>query len=98
MEKYSGLQVYYRPKDDESRELASSIQTNVKSELQPENNRAIKSGEKMYLLENLQNCSVLIECGFLSNTAECEKLSKKEYQKELCSAIICGIIDYKETN
>jgi N-acetylmuramoyl-L-alanine amidase len=48
----------------------------------------------MYLLENSTNDAVLIECGFLSNPAECEKLLEKEYQKELCFAILCGIINY----
>ena len=49
----------------------------------------------MYLMENLENTAVLIECGFLSNTEECEKLCEKEYQKELSFAIVCGIIEYK---
>jgi N-acetylmuramoyl-L-alanine amidase len=97
-EKYSGLQVYYKPGDSESTELAKSIQKCVKNEVQPDNKRSIKSGEKIYLLENCINTSVLIECGFITNESECEKLLEKEYQKELCSAIICGIIDYKEEN
>ena len=50
----------------------------------------------MYLMENISGECVLIECGFLTNPEECEKLSKKEYQKELSLAIVCGIIEYKE--
>ncbi len=94
--KYSGLQVYHKPSDSSSIALARYIQSGVKNALQQNNNRAVKSGEKIYLLENCVSNAVLIECGFLSNPEECEKLSQKEYQKELCSAIICGIIDYKE--
>ena len=96
--KYSGLQVYYSKENEESRALASKIQTSVKAELQPENNRQIKSGESIYILEHSSCTSVLIECGFLSNEAECEKLSQKEYQKELSFSIICGIIKYIEEN
>ena len=94
--KYSGLQVYYSPGDEASRLLADKIQLSVKNKVQNENNRTIKQGDGMYLLENTEPTAVLIECGFLTNKAECEKLSQKEYQKELSFAIVCGIIEYIE--
>ena len=94
--KYSGLQVYYGTENELSRNLATSIQKNVKDNLQPENNRVVKPGKNMYVLENIKNSGVLIECGFLTNLEECEKLSEKEYQKQLSLAIVCGIIEYKE--
>ncbi len=89
----SGLQVYHGS-DKQSQRLASSIQNEVISTLQKSNKRAIKEGKDIYILENSVNPAVLIECGFLSNPEECEKLSQKEYQKELCFAILCGIIKY----
>jgi N-acetylmuramoyl-L-alanine amidase len=92
--KYSGLQVYYSSSSKESEDLANSIQSQVKKELQPENNRKIKPGKDIYVLENIDNTAVLIECGFLSNQEEAQKLSEKEYQKILCFSIICGIIEY----
>ncbi len=94
--KYSGLQVYYSPENDESRLLASSVQQSVKNSLQTENERKIKKGEGMYVLENVENTAILIECGFLTNPAECKKLSEKEYQKSLSFSIFCGIIEYIE--
>ena len=94
--RYSGLQVYYSERNVESKILASSIQSSVKADLQPQNHRVIKPGKDMYILENLDNTAVLVECGFLTNAAECEKLSEKEYQKQLSSAIVCGIIEYIE--
>ena len=94
--KYSGLQVYYSPGDEASRLLADKVQSSVKNSLQKENNRTIKQGDGMYLLENTEPTAVLIECGFLTNKTECEKLSKKEYQKELSFSIVCGIIEYVE--
>ena len=30
----------------------------------------------------------------IANPEECKKLSEKEYQKQLCFAIVCGIIEY----
>ena len=94
--KYSGLQVYYTDGNDESYNLAQSIQNKVKNDLQKDNNRVVKSGKQIYLLENIENTAVLIECGFLTNPEECEKLSKKDYQKELSFSIVCGIIEYIE--
>lgn len=95
--KYSGLQVYYSPENKESEMLAGAIQSSVKKELQPNNNRNIKQGDDIYILENIDNTAVLIECGFLSNEEEAKKLSQKEYQKMLSFSIICGIIEYMNT-
>ena len=94
--KYSGLQVYYSCNNQKSEALASSVQSTVKSELQKDNQRVVKSGEAIYILKNTNNPSILIECGFLTNPEECEKLSQKEYQKRLSLAIVYGIINYKE--
>lgn len=96
--KYSGLQVYYTDGNDDSRLLAGIIQSTVKSELQNDNNRVIKSGKNMFLLEKSKCTSVLIECGFLTNSEECRKLSEKEYQKQLSFSIACGIIEYINKN
>jgi len=94
--RYSGLHTYYSENGNSSYELAGAIQDAVKVKLQPNNNRVIKAGRGMYVLENVKNTAVLIECGFLSNPDECEKLSQKEYQRELCFSILCGIIEYTE--
>ncbi len=90
--KYDGLQVFYSKNNQESYTLAASVQAQVKEKLQPKNNRAIREGTGLYLMENLMCPALLIECGFVSNPAECEKLCEKEYQKQLCFAILCGII------
>lgn len=94
--KYSGLQVYYSENNDYSRMLATNIQTSVKDSLQSGNNRVVKPGKHMYIMENLSSPAVLIECGFITNPSECKKLCEKEYQKRLSLAIVCGIIKYKE--
>lgn len=96
IEKYSGLQVYYTPDNKSSLLLADSIQSSVKASLQNDNKRVVKPGKDIYLLEKAKNVSVLIECGFLSNEEECKKLSDKEYRKQLCFSIFCGIIKYEE--
>lgn len=96
--KYSGLQVYYKNESSESSILASLIQNSVKRSIQQSNSRQIKNGKDIYLLDHIESTAVLIECGFLSNKDECQKLSEKEYQKELSFSIVCGIIEYIEEN
>lgn len=91
----SGLQVYHAF-DSDSKLLADAIQLSVKNTLQPTNKRTIKEGKDIYVLENCNLPAILIECGFISNPEECKKLSEKEYQKELCFSILCGIIEYEK--
>jgi len=89
-----GLQVYFGLQNEMSMHLASSIQNAVVRDLQPNNQRKIKEGKDIYVLENTKIEAVLIECGFLSNPYECEKLKTEEYQKKLSFAIVCGIVEY----
>ena len=97
-QEYYGLQVYYSGGSDSGRLLAEKIQQRVRSDVQPENTRSVKDAKNLYILENSPVTAVIVECGFLSNAAECEKLLEKEYQNELSLAIVCGIIDYIEAN
>lgn len=95
-ERYSGLQVYYSVGNEESYSLASAVQNRVISDVQPNNNRRVKEGKNIYLMEKLRCTSVLIECGFLTNPEESRLLCEKEYQKILSFSIVCGIIEYIE--
>jgi N-acetylmuramoyl-L-alanine amidase len=93
--KYKGLQVYYSPNDPLSENLAQRIQVMTKEALMQENNRKIKSsGGKIFLLDRMKTPSVLIECGFLSNPEECERLCDEAYQNELATVISCAILDH----
>ena len=94
--KYSGLQVYYSDGNGQSKSLADKIQLKVRDDVQPQNNRVTKNGKNLYILDNCKATSVIVECGFLSNAEEADKLSQKEYQKQLSFSIGCGIIEYIE--
>ncbi len=94
-EKYHGTQVFYSPNDPQSRVLADTIQKRAVAQLQPENTRQVKpSGTEIYLLWHAQTPAVLVECGFLSNYAETQKLKQDAYQSQMAFAIACGILDY----
>lgn len=93
--KYSGTQVFYSVNNQKSERLAQSIQSSVVSELQPNNNRQIKqSGESIYLLYHSTVPSVLVECGFLSNKEETEKLKNEAYRMQMAQAVCKGIINF----
>ena len=98
--KYSGFQIYYSENRESIRILAGELQDIVKKYLQPENNRKIKAaGDNIYLLDRAkENPSILIECGFISNPAECEKLSSEDYRKQLSFILFCGIMNYMTEN
>lgn len=95
---YYGAQVFYSSNNDENQKLAESVQKKLIELADPSNTRKVKSTNDIYILKNAQIPSVLIECGFLSNPDEAEKLNTDEYQQKLVWAIYCGIADYFEEN
>lgn len=91
----SGSQVFYSGKIKESEALGNYIQSQIVAMLQPENTRVNKQAtSSTYLLYNATVPAVLVECGFLSNSAELEKLKNEAYQRKMAFCIFCGINDY----
>ncbi len=96
--RYSGLQVWYSQKDGLSKIIADKIQGNTRVYLQPENSRKTKAAtSSIFLLHEAACPAVLIECGFLSNAAEAEKLSTYEYRQKLAFVIFCSIMESLES-
>ena len=96
---YRGLQVWYSPNHPHSRALAECLQTEVQSALQPENDRRIKAAtSSIYLLHHLECPAILIECGFLSNPEEAERLASPAYQRQLAFVLALSILRAQRTN
>ena len=96
---YSGTQVFYSSGFHEAQRLAQTIQTEVAHKLQPENTREIKpSGSSIFLLYKARRPSVLIECGFLSNPDEFQKLKSQKYDTELSYVILQALLQYCNTS
>ena len=93
---YYGAQVFYSETPPESKILAESIQGELITLADPSNTRSAKKAEGIFVLQNSKIPSVLIECGFLSNPAEMEKLKSDEYRDTLAWATYCGIVKYLE--
>lgn len=93
--KYSGTQIFYSKNNPDSLVLAEKIRALIIKNIQPDNKREIKkSGSEIFLLNNSNVPSVMIECGFLSNKSETELLKDEEYQNKLAESIAFGIRDY----
>ena len=89
-----GAEVMYADTDG-SRNLAESMQSLLVSQLDPENRRVFRPAPQELLLTRSINCpGVLVECGFVTNVAECAKLSDEAYQKELSFVLFCAMMDY----
>ncbi|MBQ7960870.1 MAG: N-acetylmuramoyl-L-alanine amidase, partial [Clostridia bacterium] len=75
--------------------LAENIQQALMEVVDKSNNRSAKgSGKSIFVLRDNIIPSVLVECGFLSNTEEAKKLADTEYQRKLAWGIYTGIVRY----
>ena len=88
--RYSGAQVFYR-ENEESKELARSLQENFIQTINKGSTRKPKQAKGIYLMEHIECCGVLVECGFLTNENEEALLRSEDYQKKL-SAVIAATV------
>ena len=92
-----GAQVFFYTGSREGEALARSIQKQLVEKVDPENKRQVKANDSYYLLKKTGIPIVIVECGFLSNSIEAEKLCDSEYQDYVAWAIHMGIMQYLNT-
>ena len=93
----SGAQVFYTKNYKEANELANLVQTSIVKLLQPDNTRVVKQGtDSTFLLKNAAVPAIIVECGFLSNKQDLEKLKSDDYQSQMAFAICGGILNFME--
>ena len=51
-----------------------------------------------YILKKTEVPTVIVECGFLSNYKEAQKLVTEDYQKSVAEAVAEGILSYIKEN
>lgn len=89
-----GAQVFYYNGSKEGQQLAEMIQAQLVEKADPENKRQVKANDSYYLLKKTGIPIVIVECGFLSNSDEAEKLCTEEYQERVAWAVHLGILQY----
>lgn len=97
-EDVKGAQVFYYGQSKEGEALAKVLQDSLIQNVDPENNRVAKANESYYLLKKTPTPTVIVECGFLSNSTEANLLETSDYQDKVVRAIFLGIVSYLEEN
>lgn len=92
--KYYGAQTFYGKDNEKSKKLAYCIQEQLRDELDKNNKRIPQESEEVFLINELEIPSVLVECGFLSNPQEEQLLISDEYQEKIAISIFNGIVKY----
>ena len=93
--KVHGAQVFYNALSP-SDQMAQSVQSVLNTAINPNNDKAAKAMDgTIYLMKNITKPGILVECGFLSNAAEAQRLQTDEYQLKLTLAIVSGYLQYQ---
>jgi len=87
--KYKGTQIFYKG----SKKLADYLQKNIN-----ENRKIKKISNSLYMYNKIKSDVLLIECGFLSNSSDRNKLIDKTYQKEYSKTLSKNIVKYFKEN
>lgn len=86
---YYGGQIFYY--GEENKKLAEFLQSEFNTISYP---RSIKPMPNIYMYRRLKIPGVLVECGFISNKKEREKLITPAYQKEIAKVLNQGLVNY----
>lgn len=89
-----GAQVFYYASSEKSKELAEQIQSVMALELDKDNARQAKANDSYYLLKKTSSPIVIVECGFLSNYEEAQKLSSELYQEKVAWAVHMAVMQF----
>ncbi len=92
-----GAQVFYHTVTPEAKEIAAIVQEELRT-VDTTNTRQIKENDTYFMLKNTQVPTIIVECGFLTNQEEAEKLTQDEYQDQIANAICEGIVKWLNAN
>ncbi len=94
-QRYSGAQTFYTKQSVSSKKLAIALQDALRAHLDESNTReALLKAEDILITKNCKVTTTIVECGFLSNEAEEQRLVNADYQKRIAQAIKLGIDEY----
>lgn len=89
-----GPQVFYYESSVEGKKLAEAVQSSLNDLLEVDRPRKVKGNTSYYLLKRSSGTLVIVECGFLTNPEEAQKLQTKVYQEKVAAAVSEGIRTY----
>ncbi len=90
----SGAQVLYASYADSDR-LGTLTHNNLIRLLDPENRRVAEPApKKLYLTSHVQCPAILVECGFMSNNFEVQKLGDAAYQTSISLVLVGSLLQF----
>ena len=92
-ESIHGAQVFYYSHSKEG-EAAAQVMQEALLSIDPGNKRQAKANDTYYMLKKTEVPLIIVECGFLSNQEEAEKLVTEEYQMKIAEAVCEGVLGY----
>jgi N-acetylmuramoyl-L-alanine amidase len=93
-----GAQVFYHS-DEDSQAWAEALQESLHTCVDPDNTRtAVPVPEFVYLMRHIDCPAVLVECGFLSNPEENQRLESPGYQKKLAAVLAVSCLEQEADN
>lgn len=87
-----GAQVFYKPQNSVSKNLAENMQELFKKNL-PNARKSASVGD-FFVLTCTNVPGILVECGYLSNREEEALLITNDYQNKVAYQIFCGIVGF----
>lgn len=75
-----------------TKKIANEVQKALVAELKWKD-RGVKERPNLYVLKHTKASAILVETGFISNEAECEKLFNPEIQERIAGAIYAGVMN-----
>ena len=93
--RYYGPQVFY---SGEAEPLARTMQSSLTDVLAPGSRRAAKEASGIFLMEHIRHPGILVECGFLSNADEEQRLRTEKHQKRLAAVMAAVLAGYVSQN
>ena len=96
---YYGAQVWYAS-NKKSEVFGTMMQNNLREDLDVNNKRKAKDAKDSFIImRNPPNIpAIIIECGFLSNEMEAQKLKSDSYQQQLAQTIVKTVNMYFQKN
>lgn len=87
-----GAQVFYSPTEG-SDSLAENVQQSLNLIINRDNDKNKKPiHSDVYLMNHVSCPAILVECGFLSNKEESQRLQDDSYQLLLATVIVCAVV------
>lgn len=87
----SGVEAYYSPENDFSTESLQFSKILISKQVEKVANRGEVKTANFVVLRDLTMPGVLLELGYLSNSAEASRLRDPEHQKRIANAILEGL-------